>query len=292
MPDDLVCHAMQSLRRTLRVLPHGFATFDRVEAGACAGLEAAVLGPYACRPHGGAADMAEILKREKLAMAVCHAALLLEGRPYGGYVREIHSGKPFKDIDIVFASCYAIQNFKGTLVPLLHRVLHQAMHAFELALVAKLDTPMPPRNDVAYAFTVHKHQLTWEGVTLQLDLTHRRNLERCIRTPATLGSGLQWDLRGGITLAHPWNEIAEVSEVCALLSNGKDIPCFPTHEQWSQIDPIARRDTHQYYARKHAQLAKRGYTLLAARGITLDRWWDLARATPDSESEDAQTDTE
>ena len=283
-PPSLACQVMRSIRCTLRDLPKGFATFQdpalEVEGSRWQDLELFSLEGYAGVP-GGHAAVRDVLRREKLAMAVCHIAHIYDGRPYGGFVREMHSGKPFRDVDICFDTCRNISSFKHHLVCLLHRLLGDARHAFELLLVAKIHNSMPrqERSTRAYTFTVHRHALTWRNVEVGLDLTHMRHFRHCARVPATLGSRLQWRPRGGVTLmvhvGTQWREddCIDVEEVLTLLGVGKDIPCFPTHQEWSELKHADGRDQMQrYYDQKHRQLKKRGYVFLPARGVTLARW--------------------
>lgn len=294
--NSLACHAMRSLRRALRVLPRGFATFHdesllRLGAGGwdAEGAEPDVLRAYAC-PPGAPATLAGVLRREKLAMAACHAALLYDGHPYGGYVREMASGKAFNDIDICFDNTSSICRFKASLVTVLHRILGHAKHMFEFALLEKSSTPMPRRRRglQRYTFTVHRHTLRWEGTVIHLDLTHLRHFRHCHRVPATLGSRLQWTPTG-ITFMQcsegtPLEEMSasvDVEELCRLLAAGKDIPCFPECMQWNDMQDEMLDATQRYYDTKHRQLGQRGYTMLMPRGVTLDAWRQLMHRSND-----------
>ena len=301
-PHPLACHAVRALRTALRVLPRGFATFHddsllRLDGGGWEdeGAEPAVLRAYA-HPPGAPATLAEVLRRERLAAAVCHAALLYHGHPYGGYVREMASGKPFRDVDICFDNACSISRFKANLVTLLHRILGHARHAFELMLIDKNKTPMPRRQrDLRrYAFTVHRHLLRWGDTSVHLDLTHLRNFRHCHRVPATLGSRLQWTPAEGITFMQcsegtPLEEMSasvDVEEVCRLLAAGKDIPCFLACAQWREMDECMHDATQKYYDNKHRQLTQRGYTLLRPRGMALAAWRRLVhRWSSDSDSD-------
>ena len=300
---------MRNIRGTLRDLPRGFATFQdpALEGDRWRDLEPAALAGYAGVP-GGAAAVGDVLRREKLAMAVCHVAHMYDGRPYGGFVREMHSGKPFRDVDICFDTCHNISCFKHHLVCLLHRLLGDAKHAFELLMMTQKNEAMPHRERArrAYTFTVHRHALTWRDVEVLLDLTHMRHFRHCARVPATLGSRLQWRPRGGgVTLMKQvgtqWrvDDCIDAQEVCTLLGAGKDIPCFPTPKEWSELKHADGRDQMQsYYDRKHRQLKKRGYVFLPARGVSLARWrqvqQDLSTINliSDSESHESESDSD
>ena len=284
MASSLACQVVRNIRTTLRDLPRGFATFQdpALEGDRWQDLEPAALAGYGGDP-GGNATVRDVLRREKLAMAVCHAAHLYDGRPYGGYVREMHSGKPFRDVDICFETCHNIALFKHHLVCLLHRLLGDAKHAFELLMVTQKNDTMPLRRrpaQRAYTFTVHRHSIAWQGVEVRLDLTHMRHFRHCDRVPATMGSRLQWLPRGGgVTLmVHVGthgrgSDCIDVGEICALLGAGKDIPCFPTHQEWAELHGDEPRNQMQkYYDRKHRQLQQRGYVFLTSRGIALARW--------------------
>ena len=293
---SLACHAMRSLRRALRVLPRGFATFHdgALQLGGggwdAEGAEPAVLRASRTRPARPApATLGGVLRREKLAMAACHAALLYDGHPYGGYVRDLASGMPFEDVDICFDNAFSIRRFKDNLVTLLHRILGHAKHVFELLLVDKSRTPMPRRRRdmLAYTFTVHRHLLRWEGTVVRLDLTHLRHFEHCHRVPATLGSRLQWTPTEGITFMHcnaseDMRGSVDVEELCRLLAAGKDIPCFPACEQWSEMKEGTLDATQRYYDTKHRQLTQRGYTMLMPRGVALAGWRQLMRRSNDN----------
>ena len=73
---SLACHAMRSLRRALRVLPRGFATFhDGALQLAGGGWDAEGASPPCCArtrtrgAPGAPATLGGVLRREKLAMA-------------------------------------------------------------------------------------------------------------------------------------------------------------------------------------------------------------------------------
>ena len=275
---SLTTHSVRALRQNLFQLPKGFATFHTLGAGTRSALEPASIQQYGSPGCKGPITMEHFIHRESLAMAVCHVSRLHHAEPYGGYIREMQSGKPFRDIDICFTNVRDIITFKAQLVSLLSLIFGEAKHKFELSMLSEHNMSMPKmaHRSGEYPFRVHRHTLKWDDVVVHLDLTHQQRMKSCTRIPATLGSSLIWTRLGiQITMDQDLHLTADVAEVCALLAAGKDIPLFPSCQYWTQMEPASLTCTQSYYEIKHQHLQHRGYTLLASRGTTLKAWAEI-----------------
>ena len=197
-------------------------------------------------------------------------------------MRDLASGMPFEDVDICFDN-FSIRRFKDNLVTLLHWILGHAKHVFELLLVDKRERPCPAGGGyAAYTFAVHRH--------LRGRARSSAWTTHCGPSTATAchaGVPPAWTPTVGITFMHcnaseDMRGSVDVEELCRLLAAGKDIPCFPACEQWSEMKEGTLDATQRYYDTKHRQLTQRGYTMLMPRGVALAGWRQLMRRSNDN----------
>lgn len=205
----------------------------------------------------------ELLQRDVLGMVLCRLAILQEGEVYGGFVRDMLAGMHWDDVDLCFLHRHAIQRFKQTLPLYLEMLLGIPAYSFQLQLRSK---------NTDYPIIVHKHELIWENVVVPVDITCRSH-RMAIHPPATRGSGLNWTPDGiqwRPLHCDPSTPLVAVDATVALLKRGQDILSRPSYDEWQRIEDSKREAAEAYYTRKKEEMEKRGYTLVAQQGLTLD----------------------
>ena len=217
-------------------------------------------------------DAASIVRRDALAFALCRYAILQDGEVYGGFVREMLSGLHWKDVDLCFLHRKAIVRFKQTLGSFLELVFRIPAATIRRVLLDIVRCP-------EYGHTVHRHQLRWENMAVQVDITHIAARSLASHLPGTLGSSLTWDhsgLRWRSLDCDPSSRLMEVNEIVRLLRDGHDVQRFPTLGEWLRMDSSdARTMVMLYCTSKKEELEGRGYTMKYAHGVPLQDVMDV-----------------
>ena len=232
--------AIAALRRQLHVLEGGYPQLQRL-------LRRSLRVPPLEVQPGSEASLRDLLIRDVLAFAAISVAQLFGGSCFGGFVREMLSGKVRNDIDLCFLSRFHIQHFKQTLCTQLARIFGTNRLSFHLEHTSV---------HTHYGFTMHRHRLTFtepQAVhALQMDISV---LRRCIRPPATLGSILH------IT---PDNQLAKritheipLSCIQDMLVNGQEIEMWPTLHQWQRTPQPDRLAV--YHSTVRTKMEAKGY---------------------------------
>jgi len=251
---------------------------------------------------GRVEELRSLQIRDILAFAVFHVAVLYDGTVYGGFVREMLSGKHWDDIDIKFASKCAIANFKSRLAPVLRSIFGWSAENLDFCTT---DTQSPRRR---YNFEFHRHQLrfhepeTEQAHLLQVDITTNAAIGRSYMTPCTLGSALLLHDTDSITYnrhpvcAQPGGDqnYVSIAEVRELLARGRDIELWPSLEVWQRANRRAAQQgqapmadqMESYHDRAMKKIRNKGYRVNRSWGVTADQ---IRRET--HEDSDADSDS-
>jgi len=217
-------------------------------------------------------DLPQLLQRDVLAMVLCRLAVLQDGEVYGGFVRDMLAGLHWADVDLSFASEYAITKFKQTLPLYFEMLLGLRSHAVQLVLLHK-GFPYPTK--------VYRHELRCQTHVIPVDISFHGRV-RCRPLPATLASGLRWT-HAGVQWrpldCDPSTPLTSVDEIAALLRDQCDVLRRPTLEEWERMSADERRAADSYVRSKKAALSQRGLTFVAETGLSLGEFEALTHGS-------------
>ena len=223
-------------------------------------------------------DLPQLLQRDVLAMVLCRLAVLQDGEVYGGFVRDMLAGLHWSDVDLSFASEFAITKFKQTLPLYLEMLLGLHSHTVQLVLLHK---------STSYPTKVYRHELRWQALVIPVDISfHGRMPRRPL--PATLASGLSWTHAGVLWRpldCDPSMPLVSVDEIAALLRDQRDVLRRPTLDEWERMSAGERRAAESYVHNKKAVLSQRGLIFVAETGMSLGEFEALTNGASSEASE-------